>query len=385
MRVIIDLLSQIWSKIRAFLDNIKAAGRSIAQQILDAILGIFQPNQSAIYRATTSDGQSKIDAYTQDFEAAAKINHPKKAGQALKKISETYHQEATVIEIINPNLAAEARLKANNLLTLSKAVNNQIIPIPSTEKIKEINTNKNQTLLIDRSKNHNQIIFIENNLNPANTNQISNSENTTDINQLLTPENINEINQTLISENAKETTPVTTENTTDKNNIDKTNNEKAPLLNPNDINYINQNLINNTESRPSPALDNKTDPSKSAPEKINSLTQEAAQFQNNSDKVYSLASQIGATEPSTAKLPKDQQVATTLTDLGYPKELVAQVIATSSNEAQTMNPTEKNQYSETTAQQAAERSQENIALGENKPAENQPTQLASANRGFEIG
>jgi hypothetical protein len=94
MRVIIDLLSQIWSKIRAFLDNIKAAGRSIAQQILDAILGIFQPNQSAVYRATTSDGQSKIDAYTQDFEAAAKINHPKKAGQALKKISETYHQEA---------------------------------------------------------------------------------------------------------------------------------------------------------------------------------------------------------------------------------------------------------------------------------------------------
>jgi hypothetical protein len=271
-------------------------------------------------------------------------------------------------------------------LTLSKAVNNQIIPIPSTEKIKEINTNKNQTLLIDRSKNHNQIIFIENNLNPENTNQLSSPENAPEnINQLLTPENINEINQTLILENTKEPTPVTTENTTDKNNIDKTNSDKNPLPNPNDINYINQNLINNAENRPSPTLDNKTDPSKSAPEKVNNLTQEAVQFQNNSDKVYSLASQIGATEPSTAKLPKDQQVATTLTDLGYPKELVAQVIATSSNEAQTMNPTEKTQYSETTAQQAAERSQEKIALGENKPTENQPTQLAAANRGFEIG
>jgi hypothetical protein len=384
MRVIVEFLSQIWSKIKTFLDSIKAVGASIAQQILDAILGIFQPNQSAIYRATTSDGQSKIDAYTQDFEAAAKINHPKKAGQALKKISETYHQEATVIEIINPNLAAEARLKANNLLTLSKAVNNQIIPIPSTEKIREINTNKNQTLLIDRSKNHNQIIFIENNLNPENTNQLSSSENTpeniTDINQLLTPENINEINQTLILENTKEPTPVTTENTKDNNNIDKNNSDKNPLPNPNDINYINQNLINNTENRPSPTLDNKADSGKSTPEKTNNFTQETAQFQNNSDKVYSLASQIGATEPSTAKLPKDQQVATTLTDLGYPKELVAQVIATSSNEAQAMNPSEKTQYSESTAQQAAERSQEKIASAENKP-----TQLASANRGFEIG
>ncbi len=379
MRLIIEFLSQIWSKIKTFLDSIKAVGAAIAQQILDAILGIFQPNQSATYRATTSDGQSKINAYTQDFEAAAKLNHPKKAGQALKKISETYHEEATVIEVINPNLAAEARLKANNLLTLSKAVNNQIIPIPSTEKIKEINTNNNQTLLIDRSKNQNQIIFIEN------TNQILIPENTNDINQLLTPENVNDINQTLILENTKEPTPTTTENTTDKNSTDKSNSDKNPILNPNDINYINQNIINNSENRPSPTVENKPELSKSTPEKTNNFTQEAAQFQNNSDKVYSLASQIGATEPSTAKLPKDQQVATTLTDLGYPKELVAQVIATSSNEAQAMNPTEKTQYSENTAQQAAERSQEKIANAENKPTENQPTQLASSNRGFEIG